>query len=530
MIRTREVTVRNRTLWVSIAAMAVGAVGGYAVVGRLFAESAIGLDASAFPAGEWIQGILARFFPKLGFALAGLVVALATLLALGALAFFAARASARATVAATDPGRRSFLSGAASGAGAALGTIAAGAALGSARAFLGLGNQGRGWARVGDEIFGAQVEKTSPSPREEWKGARIQKLRRLGRTEHAVSDIVLGTGPLQGDKGFEIVRLAIDRGVNYIDTAPDYSATGSEEAVGRALAGQRDQVFLATKFCTPVGHLPAGTPVATYKETLEGSLRRLGTDHVDLVHVHSCDEIDRLMDENLHTAVEQLRREGKMRFLGFSSHTPNLVDVANRAIDSGKFDVMMLAYHHGIWSQLPEIIERAVRAQDMGIIAMKTLKGARHHGLAGFREHAEAYSQAALKWTLSNPNVSAAVISFSELQHVDEYLFASGAPLSPHDTAILERYDREIFGSYCAPHCGACLDHCPEQLPIHDVLRFRMYFEDYGWEKEAMGQYARLGRNASVCAGCSAPCLGACPVGVSIPDRMRGAHELLRLA
>ncbi len=233
------------------------------------------------------------------------------------------------------------------------------------------------------------------------------------------------------------------------------------------------------------------------------------------------------MDENVHEAFDRLREDGKVRFLGFSTHTPNLVEVVETAIDSGRFDVMMVAYHHGLWTPLPGLIERARREQDMGVVAMKTLKGAKHHGLAGFREHADAYSQAALRWTLSNPDVSCAVISFYEMQHVDEYLAASGGQLSANDLAVLERYDQQILGSYCAPHCGACLDRCPENLPIHDVLRYRMYSEDYGWRREGARLYANLEKNASVCAACSAPCLGSCPVGIPIPERMTGAHELL---
>jgi predicted aldo/keto reductase-like oxidoreductase len=57
-----------------------------------------------------------------------------------------------------------------------------------------------------------------------------------------------------------------------------------------------------------------------------------------------------------------------------------------------------------------------------------------------------------------------------------------------------------------------------------------MYFEDYGWQKQGMSLYARLGKNASVCASCSAPCLGSCPVGIPIQERMLGAHELLTLS
>ena len=338
---------------------------------------------------------------------------------------------------------------------------------------------------------------------------------------------MLGSGPLSGDKGVEIAKLAFDRGVNYVDTSPDYSTNGSEEAIGRALEGRRDGIFVATKFCSALGHLPPGTPVSGYIGAVEDSLVRLRTDHVDLVHIHSCDEVERLMDPNVHEAFDRLKEQGKARFLGVSTHTPKLVEVANQAIDSGRFDVMMLAYHHGIWPEIGGIIERARREQDMGIVAMKTLKGAKHHGLAGFKTEANAYSQAALKWTLSNPDVSCAVISFRELAHCDEYLAASGGALGEQDVAILDKYDREILGSYCAPHCGACLDACPEGLPIHDVLRHRMYFEDYGREKEAMGLYARLEKSAQACVGCSGPCLGSCPIGVAIPDRMRGAHDLL---
>ena len=166
----------------------------------------------------------------------------------------------------------------------------------------------------------------------------------------------------------------------------------------------------------------------------------------------------------------------------------------------------------------------------MGIVAMKTLKGAKHHGLAGFRDEADAYSQAAFKWVLSDPNVACLVISFFEYQHLDEYLYASGRSLTRADRGVLERYDRLIAGKYCFPHCGACLDACPEQLAINDVLRHRMYFEDYGQEKHALELYANLPIQADVCTGCSAPCVGACPHGIDIQEQTLGAHRLLTLA
>jgi hypothetical protein len=393
----------------------------------------------------------------------------------------------------------------------------------------GIGNDGYGWGEVAGNIF-VPAPYTHPDYKDAWKGSRVGARRRLGRTGWEVSDIVLGTGRISGETGERVGRLALERGVNYFDTSPDYSGSGSEQSMGRVIAQvPRDDIFVATKFCTPDGHLPPGTPVAGYKQAIEDSLGRLGVDHVDLVHVHSCDEVDRLMDPNVHEAFDVLKQEGKVRFLGFSTHTPRLEQVVDVAITSGRFDVMMLAYHHGLWPGMKDLIHRARSEQDMGVVAMKTLKGAKHRGLEDFQPYADSYAQAALKWALSNEDVSCAVVSFFELQHVDEFLYASGKPFTTADADVLRRYDTQIAGTYCAPHCGACLDSCPEGVPIHDVLRHRMYFEDYGWEKLAMQGYAKLARDAAACAGCSAPCLGSCPLGLDISTRTSQAHDLLTI-
>jgi predicted aldo/keto reductase-like oxidoreductase len=189
---------------------------------------------------------------------------------------------------------------------------------------------------------------------------------------------------------------------------------------------------------------------------------------------------------------------------------------------------MMLAYHHGIWTGLDAIIHEAA-GQDVGIVAMKTLKGARHQNLTEFRTDAASYAQAAFRWVLTNPDVSCLVVSFAKPEHVDEYLYASGGKLDKHDLAVLERYDEHIARTYCHPHCGACLDSCPEQIAINDVLRYRMYFEDYGREKEGMRLYAALEHKADRCLGCPAPCEAQCPVDIPIRTRMLGADRLLRL-
>jgi hypothetical protein len=412
------------------------------------------------------------------------------------------------------PTRRVFLRGV----GAAGATVAASAA--------GLGvavGRNRGWVPVVNDFFLADVEKTAANPRADWAEARVRSYRRLGRTNAMVSDISLGSSRIND---VSVAQRALDKGITYFDTAPDYADTQSERVLGEALRGRRDKVFLATKFCVADGHLPNDTPVPKIIEAVEGSLRRLHTDYVDLIHVHSCDRLDRLMAPNIHEAFDRLKRQGKARFLGVSTHTPNLEEVANAAIDSGRFDVMMLAYHFGMWPSFGHIIEKA-KAHDVGIVAMKTLKGAKHTNLANFSEEAGAYSQAAFRWVLSNPNVSCLVVSISTNQQVDEYVYASGTALRGTDVALLERYDQLISGDYCQPHCGVCLSSCVAALPVNDILRYRMYFKDYGWEKEGMRLYAKLAENASACARCAAPCAHTCPIGVPIQEKMIDAHRLL---
>jgi predicted aldo/keto reductase-like oxidoreductase len=386
-----------------------------------------------------------------------------------------------------------------------------------------------GWLQTAAPMF-SSAEATAAVPHGSWSGARIVSKRPLGSTGFMASDISIGTGGITSHSDPEgLLREALERGVNYIDTSPDYAGAKSETVVGNVLKdSNREELFVVTKWCDGDGHIAPGSPPEAYLAALDDSLSRLQTDYVDLIHVHNCWSVERLLDPNLHKAFEMAKEQGKVRFLGMSSHSPNLEEVANKAIDSGKFDVLMLAYHHGVWPEQEAIIKRASE-NGIGIVAMKTLKGAKHRGMMEFQNDETSYAQAAFKWVNSNPDVSCLVISFYETQHLDEYLHASGQSLTDADVASLKKYDDLIAGKHCFAHCGECLSACPESLPINDVLRHRMYFEDYGNEKEAMRLYAELKSPADKCLTCAAPCTGVCPQGVEIQDRMIGAHERLTM-
>ncbi|MEU7619592.1 aldo/keto reductase [Micromonospora rifamycinica] len=149
--------------------------------------------------------------------------------------------------------------------------------------------------------------------------------RTLGRTGVQVSTLVLGAmnfgalGRTSPDEATAIVRAALDGGINLIDTADRYSQGESEELVGRAIAGRRDDIVLATKASMPMGdeRNHRGSSRRWLYTALDDSLRRLGVDHVDLYQIHRWDPTTG--DEETLAALTDLQRAGKIRYFGSST-------------------------------------------------------------------------------------------------------------------------------------------------------------------------------------------------------------------
>jgi aryl-alcohol dehydrogenase-like predicted oxidoreductase len=149
--------------------------------------------------------------------------------------------------------------------------------------------------------------------------------RTLGRTGVQVSTLVLGAmnfgalGRTTQDEATAIVDAALDAGINLIDTADRYSAGESEEMVGKAIAGRRDDIVLATKANSPMGdeRNHQGSSRRWLVTELDNSLRRLGVDHVDLYQIHRWDPTT--SDEETLSALTDLQRAGKVRYFGSST-------------------------------------------------------------------------------------------------------------------------------------------------------------------------------------------------------------------
>ncbi len=365
----------------------------------------------------------------------------------------------------------------------------------------------------------------------------IRSLRRLGRTGLEMSDISFGSSRTTDPA---VARYAFERGVNYFDTAEGYKGGACEEALGVALAGHRDEVILTSKVMTG-----ASTSSQTMMRALEGSLRRLRTDRVDIYMSHAVNDVARLRNEQWHAFVEQAKAQGKIRFSGLSGHGGRLVECIDYALDHDLVDVILCAYNFGqdpsfysrftrsldfiaMLPELPRVIEKA-KSQDVGVIAMKTLRGARLNDMRPYEAPGSTFSQAAFRWVLGNPSVSALVVSMKSREQIDEYLGASGATgLQPGDKAMLRRYDAIASNELCLHGCNACESSCPVGVAISEVLRTRMYARSYGDIALAREDYAKLGNAASACVGCTAQgCVGACPAELAVADLTRDTAQLL---
>jgi predicted aldo/keto reductase-like oxidoreductase len=367
--------------------------------------------------------------------------------------------------------------------------------------------------------------------------ARIRRYVTLGRTGLEVSEIGFGSASSYDPA---LVRHALDRGVTLFDTAESYRFGWSEEAMGKGLRGVRDRVVLSSK--TKAG---ARATQADLMTALEGSLRRLQTDYLDIYFNHAVNDVARMQNEEWWAFTQRAKEQGKIRFRGMSGHGSRLAACLDYALEQDLVDVVLVAYSFGqdpdffdrlrhtfhfvaLQPELPRALDKA-KEKNVGVIAMKTLMGARLNDMRPYEREGYTFAQAAFRWVLSSPRVDALLISMTSADGIDEYVAASGeSEVRGGDLRLLDRYAHLQHGRYCRHGCGLCEGACPEQVAIAEVLRTRMYDVDYGDPALAVEAYAKLGVGASACLTCAhQACLGACPYGIPIPEFTRDAASRL---
>ena len=362
---------------------------------------------------------------------------------------------------------------------------------------------------------------------EKESGSAMQ-YRTLGRTGLRVSEVGFGA---YGIKKPDVIRYAVDRGINYIDTSHCYRGGKSEEVVGEGLKGIREKVVLTTKWCPY--HIDKPAMKQVFIDMLDRSLQRLKTDYVDVLMNHQVGKesdglgVDRLKNPEMYEAWETVKQAGKARFLGASGHNSDLMEVMNWAVESGKLDVILCRYNFLDYPEQQKLIDKC-EANRIGFVAMKTLAGAKGEDLDNFRDSQTSFKQAALKWVLSNSKVSNLIISIQNEKQVDEYMAASGQDLRSADYQVLDDYASAFSGQVCR-YCGDCQAACPDDVRIADILRFSMYEREYQQEGRGANAYANLvaSERAAHCLHCSGVCEQACGYDLPIRTLLIDAHDRL---
>jgi len=404
-----------------------------------------------------------------------------------------------------------------------------------------------------------QVETDSETP-------RIKEYRTLGRTGFKVSD--LGMGHV-GDEG--LLRTFLDAGVNYIDTSEGYRY--NERVLGNAMKNlDRKYLFITSKVIADT----SSKHISQSNITKEGFLKRayrilesLRTDYLDCLMISICETIEMLKNEGFHAATEQLKKEGRLRFVGVSNHGSQfwprasqepMEKILQAAAEDGRFDVVLMAYNF-LKDDKSERVLEVCSQKNIGTTLMKVNPIRSYNEMKEWLEK-NLYSKsqeereelirksaeegvslkdnlksdkeirdAAVRFVLSNPNVNTVCYTLQNYSEAQEFLKLSGGRLTSRDKELLASYSRECGSLYCRHACGLCEPACPHQVPVNTIMRYDHYFVAQGREKHAMAEYAALeSQKADRCQDCAGYCESACPYGVPIQALLAAAHHTLSLA
>ncbi len=398
----------------------------------------------------------------------------------------------------------------------------------SRRKFLQAGAVGLAGMAVAGAAPGVLANPTLPALSEPSGDSGSMRTRILGRTGLKVSEIGFGGYAVTNP---DVIAYALDKGINYFDTAHCYQDGLSESTIGKGLKGKRDKAVVTTKWCPYHANMP--DKKESFLAQLDESLRRLQMDHVDVLLTHQVGQysdglgVKRLHNTELFEAWEIAHKAGKAHFFGCSGHDGDLMDVMNFAVESEKFDVILCRCSFLDYPDQHALIKKA-KARGVGFVAMKTLSGAKGADLSSFHHKTKSFKQAALKWVLSNTDVSNLIISISSFDQVDEYVAASGQELTVADRHILNEY-AGLFSNEICRYCNKCEPACPQDVRVADIMRYSMYYHDYKQEARGVRSYAKIAsaHNASQCPSCPAPCVKECPYDLPIKALLLKAHSSL---
>jgi hypothetical protein len=356
---------------------------------------------------------------------------------------------------------------------------------------------------------GSGQSQSSPPARSS-SGAALQ-YKTLGKTGMKVTTVGMGCMVTSDPT---VVTRAADMGINYFDTSRGYQGGQNERMVGTALGAKRKNVFLSSKCDRRDG--------ASILTELDTSLKELGTDYLDVWHLHGKSNPADISDDMV-AAQQKAKQQGKVRFIGVSCHA-NLPAIVDRVIEA-KLDVVQAQYSFAQDATWTPAVEKLAQA-GVGVIAMKVMARAGGRGGAAQPKRPANFGASALRWVIKNPSVATTVPSMTDVDQLEENFTAMTAPFGDADAKILSARLEEIRPYYCRT-CGQCDGQCPKGLPVPEMVRYVMYADGYGQFPLGRENFQRMAQeHQDVRCGDCAECAVQCPHGVHVAQQLSRAQEL----
>ena len=324
----------------------------------------------------------------------------------------------------------------------------------------------------------------------------------LGKTGIRVNKNGFGALPMQRiskDDAVALVRKAYDGGINFFDTARSYS--DSEEKLGEALSGIRENVYIATK-------TPASTPEGFWQD-LKKSLDYLKTDYIDIYQFHNPAFCPKPGDgSGLYEAMLEAKAQGKIRHIGITNHR---LAVARQAVESGLYETLQFPFCYLAADKDIELVEMCEKA-GMGFIAMKALSGGLITDSAAAYAYLAKYPHVLPIWGIQREKELDAFLSYIHHPPV----------MTPAIEEVIKKDVQELSGDFCRG-CGYCMP-CPVGIEINNCARMSLMLRrapSAAWlTKEMQGKMKRI----ESCLHCGR-CKSRCPYSLDTPALLEKNYE-----
>jgi predicted aldo/keto reductase-like oxidoreductase len=329
----------------------------------------------------------------------------------------------------------------------------------------------------------------------------------------------------------QLVKYAYNQGIRFFDTAAVYQNGYNEKMVGNVIKelGIRDKIAIQTKIFLPKPRRNESPDKIKefFLKTAEESLKRLQTDHVDILLSHNVPDTEYLNNPGVIEALQQLKDQKKTRFIGFSTHS-NMAKIIQNASMGGLYDVIETAFNYSMFSR-SDLMDacKAAAGKGIGIVAMKTqcqqpwYKSNEPGNRQLFYEGPIIHS-ALLKWVLKHPFISCAIPGFTSFEQIDEDItVALNLDYTDEEKKFLQNRGVKLAMTAVCQQCGACLNTCPRKADIPELIRIHMYAVSYNNFHVARETLDALPEESGLvqCGNCSS-CSAVCRNRVNIPERI----------